>query len=64
MKRMFRGKCKNCPHGERSKVNKDTILCEFGGIREEDQKCNILVPTTMDLKEIDKLVDMKIKEEL
>jgi len=43
MKRNFKGKCKNCPYGERSKINKDSILCEFGGIRELDSKCNILV---------------------
>ena len=42
MKKKFKGKCKNCPYGEKSKIE-NNILCSFGGIRELNNKCNILV---------------------
>lgn len=42
MKRKFKGKCKNCPYGEKVEEYKN-ILCEFGGIRDLESNCNILV---------------------
>jgi len=40
MKTLFRGMCKNCPHGIKDE-KEETIYCPFGGIRDYGCYCNI-----------------------